>query len=186
MNPARSSTRSDILETASRLFVERGYAGTSVRDIAGELGIANPSLYHHFASKGEILSELLIEPLERVQRAVSEAENLAGEERTRRIVRGLLEALEVHNGVVVLALQETGTVPVAQRDLAVAQRSTIAELLGEGIAADNRRLRITMAIGAVEGVVADLMADSPDGETFVRGLTSVRDDVVELVLRLLR
>lgn len=81
-------TRERILEVAARLFVERGYAGTSVRDIAKELGIANPSLYYHFKSKEEMLAELLAEPLGRVERAVEEAEGLSGDARTRRIIGG--------------------------------------------------------------------------------------------------
>lgn len=181
-----TSTRDAILETAARLFVERGYAGTSVRDIAAELGIANPSLYHHFPSKGDILAELLAEPMGRVQAAVVEAEGLTGDDRTRRIIGGLLEALEVHSGVAVMALHDAGAVPAAQRDLAIAQRSTIDELLGDGVADDHRQLRITMAIGAVEGVVTDLLATSPDQDAFAERLRSVREDVVEAVLGILR
>jgi AcrR family transcriptional regulator len=181
-----TSTRDAILETAGRLFVERGYAGTSVRDIAAELGIANPSLYHHFPSKGDILAELLAEPLERVATAVVEAEALTGDDRIRRILGGLLEALEVHSGVAVMALHDSSAVPGAQRDLAATHRSTVDELLGDGVADDHRHLRITMAIGAVEGVVTDLLATSPNQEDFVERLRSVREDVVETVLGILR
>lgn len=48
--------RSDeILEIASRLFYERGYQAVSTRALAQEAGIQGGSLYHHFASKEEIL-----------------------------------------------------------------------------------------------------------------------------------
>lgn len=77
----------------------RGFDATSVRDVAGEIGISNPSLYHHFSSKGAILDQLLAEPLARLQRALQEAAALSGEARARRIITGLLEALEVHHGV---------------------------------------------------------------------------------------
>lgn len=179
-------TRQRILNTAARLFVERGYAGTSVRDIAAELGIANPSLYYHFKSKSEVLVELLKEPLEYVQAAVSEAEQLSGDARARRIIGGLLEALEVHSGVAVTALRDAGSLPNAQRQLAHAMRPHIAELLAASTAEDNRDLRVTMAISAVEGVVVELMLTSPDAATFVEALRERRETVIDLTLELLR
>jgi AcrR family transcriptional regulator len=46
------------LEAATRLFADRGFYGTSVRDIGAAAGIRGPSLYEHFASKDEILAVL--------------------------------------------------------------------------------------------------------------------------------
>jgi AcrR family transcriptional regulator len=53
------STRELILLEASRLFAVRGYRGTSTHDIAAAVGVRQPSLYKHFASKQEIAEELL-------------------------------------------------------------------------------------------------------------------------------
>jgi AcrR family transcriptional regulator len=44
-----------VLETATRLFTERGYDAASVRDIAAALAMRPSSLYHHFAGKQHIL-----------------------------------------------------------------------------------------------------------------------------------
>jgi AcrR family transcriptional regulator len=52
-------TRELILLEASRLFATRGFLGTSTRDIAAAVGIRQPSVYSHFASKHEIADELL-------------------------------------------------------------------------------------------------------------------------------
>lgn len=54
-------TRARILAIAQELFVQRGFAGTSIADIAGGLGTTKAALYYHFASKGDILSALLDE-----------------------------------------------------------------------------------------------------------------------------
>lgn len=54
-----AATRDRILEVAAALFARRGYHGTSTREIAGEVGIRQPSLFHHFATKQDILAELL-------------------------------------------------------------------------------------------------------------------------------
>ena len=51
----RTDTRARILETAAGLFAERGYAGTSMRDLAEKLGVTPAALYYHFPSKGDIL-----------------------------------------------------------------------------------------------------------------------------------
>lgn len=177
--------RERILDTAARLFVERGYAATSVRDIAAELGIANPSLYYHFSSKADLLAHMLAEPLARVQDAVEQAEQLTGQQRTRRLIRGLLEALEVHSGVAVTAARDTGAVPEPQRDLAQAARPHIVELLTDGTTGENRELKVTMAIAAVEGAVLTRLHDSSTPDDFVTRLRADADTITDLALRLL-
>jgi AcrR family transcriptional regulator len=52
-------TRERILVEASRLFATRGFRGTSTRDITNAVGIQQPSMYSHFASKQAIAEELL-------------------------------------------------------------------------------------------------------------------------------
>jgi AcrR family transcriptional regulator len=54
-------THQAILETAYTLFLEQGYAATSMRQIAGGTGLALGSIYNHFASKEAIFSELIID-----------------------------------------------------------------------------------------------------------------------------
>ena len=52
-------TRGDILSAAARLFRHEGYYATTMRDIAEESGIEAGSIYYHFRSKDQILSEVL-------------------------------------------------------------------------------------------------------------------------------
>ncbi len=54
-----SERREQIIAIATRLIASRGYAATTVRDIADEAGILSGSLYHHFASKEAVLEEIL-------------------------------------------------------------------------------------------------------------------------------
>ncbi len=56
--PAPSSTRERILDVALDLFVRKGYAETSLREIAAELGVSKAALYYHFESKQAILLAL--------------------------------------------------------------------------------------------------------------------------------
>jgi len=180
------NTRERILEVASRLFAERGYKGTSVRDIAAELGIANPSLYYHFKSKSDLLVELLKEPLRRVEIAVAEAEELSGDARTRRVIAGMLEALEVHSGIALTASRDYKEIPDMHRKIALQMQPYITELLVDATVEDNRKLRILMAIGAVEGVVKDLIVSSIDSETFVTEFRAQREHIIDLILKILR
>lgn len=66
-----TSAREEILDAAAELFTTSGYAGTSTRRIADAVGIRQASLYHHFATKDDILIALLqttVEPqLERAR-----------------------------------------------------------------------------------------------------------------------
>ena len=52
-------TRERILVVANELFIEQGYEGTSLREIADRLDITKAALYYHFRSKDEILQTLL-------------------------------------------------------------------------------------------------------------------------------
>lgn len=55
----RNLVETEILECAARLFSERSYAGTSLQDIADDLGTSRSSLYHYFSNKEEILMRLV-------------------------------------------------------------------------------------------------------------------------------
>jgi len=54
-------TRQQILDASLRLFSERGFARTTVRDIARQAGITDAAIYYHFESKREVLQALVEE-----------------------------------------------------------------------------------------------------------------------------
>lgn len=53
------STKDKIFNVAAKLFAESSYKDVSLRDIANEVGIKAPSIYNYYASKEEILDDLL-------------------------------------------------------------------------------------------------------------------------------
>ena len=60
MAKAGRTKKALIENSAAKLFREKGYRGTSMRDIAKSVGLEAASLYNHIDSKQQILSELLM------------------------------------------------------------------------------------------------------------------------------
>lgn len=60
-NPRRALVEQEIYEQATRLFAERGFAGTSFQDIADAVGLTRPALYHYVKNKDELLARLVAE-----------------------------------------------------------------------------------------------------------------------------
>ncbi|MFT7824265.1 MAG: TetR/AcrR family transcriptional regulator [Sulfurimonas sp.] len=56
-----SKTKGKILKTSLKLFSSKGYKATTVRDIAGAMGVKQSALYNHFKNKDEILETLVSE-----------------------------------------------------------------------------------------------------------------------------
>ncbi|GAB3904499.1 hypothetical protein GCM10029964_098340 [Kibdelosporangium lantanae] len=73
-------TRQRILDISGRLFAEQGYAGTTIADIARELGTTTAALYYHFKSKVDILDSLLATPLAAYTKLAEQARSLPREE----------------------------------------------------------------------------------------------------------
>lgn len=84
--PARSGTRDQILAIARRLFVNQGFGGTSIADLARELGTTTAALYYHFPSKAEILIALLAGPLEAFSNVAERAAGLPPRELLAELV----------------------------------------------------------------------------------------------------
>lgn len=60
-NGLRSAIKEPIVAAAAELFRERGFASTSMQDIADAVGLSRPALYYHFSNKDEILESLVEE-----------------------------------------------------------------------------------------------------------------------------
>ncbi len=63
-------TRGHILKAAAKLFRDQGYVATTLRQIADSAGIQAGSVYYHFRSKDEIVTEILDTGIDEVRRSV--------------------------------------------------------------------------------------------------------------------
>jgi AcrR family transcriptional regulator len=90
------STRDRVIQAAHQLFIERGYHGTSMRQIAERAKIALGGIYNHFAGKGDILTAVMVErnPYRDIAPALATAEGETAEALVRNAAAGMLAALK--------------------------------------------------------------------------------------------
>ena len=100
-------TAERILDAAESLFAEHGYSGTTLRDVASEVGLQNPSLYNHFANKRALYAAVLERGLAPVLEALSEAVVDERGPDVERIVATVMEVLSARPSLARLVLHET-------------------------------------------------------------------------------
>ncbi|MET9485452.1 helix-turn-helix domain-containing protein [Nocardia sp. NPDC006630] len=66
--------RAEILSAARELFLRKGYAATSIADIAAAVGASKAAVFYHFKSKESIAAELLESPFTAVSQLIERAE----------------------------------------------------------------------------------------------------------------
>ena len=65
-------TQQRLLDTAAEMFAQRGYAGVSMRDIAGAVGITQAAIYHHFENKDALYIGALTYLFEKLTLGISD------------------------------------------------------------------------------------------------------------------
>jgi len=87
-----TASRATVIDAACALFAERGYRGTSMKDIAEVLGVSAPGLYNHVASKQEILYAIMDRAMDRATAALDDAVAGTGDvaEQLRRATESLV------------------------------------------------------------------------------------------------
>src|SRR5882672_2394762 len=92
-NSRRQLVSNELLEHAARLFTERGFAGTSLQDIADSMGVSRPTIYTYVRNKEELLAALVQDVLGPTVRILEEARDradLAPDERFADAVRRMV------------------------------------------------------------------------------------------------
>ena len=82
-----------ILQHAARLFAERGFAGTSMNELAGAAGVSKASLYHYYEDKYRLLVAIAEGHIDRLTALVDEiaALGLAPDARLRRLIERFVD-----------------------------------------------------------------------------------------------
>jgi len=108
-----------VLRAAIEVFNRQGYDGTSIADVARELGVTKSAVYHHVPSKEHILAHAVDEALDALGSALDEVDALDADAgaRLRHAVRRSVEVLLEHLPAVTLLLRVRGNIGVEQRAL---------------------------------------------------------------------
>ncbi|MCD4536564.1 TetR/AcrR family transcriptional regulator [Nocardioides sp. cx-169] len=177
-----------VLRRAIEVFNRQGYDGTSMGDLAAELGLSKSAIYHHVPSKSHLLEQALHEALDElttlVETAVDESTGTAYE-RLREVVRESVRVLVAHQDAVTLLLRVRGNSPAEQA--ALAQRRWIDARLAELVAAavDEGALRADVAPDLVSrllfGMVNSLVEwyrpeGDVDADVLARAITTIAFD----------
>jgi AcrR family transcriptional regulator len=133
--------RERILEEAVKLFYERGFTGTTLDDIAAELGVTKPFIYTHFRSKTDLLAALCKPTIEMSLEAVSGAANSPGSP-TARLHCAIADFTQVvlsrQANIAIYFREEKNLAPDALAEINALRKKfdrVLSNLLTEGVAA---------------------------------------------------
>lgn len=136
----------EILAAARRLFIEQGYRGLSMRQIAETVGVTKPALYYHFHDKEQLFLAVLHDYLSEMDLLLDRAVQGPGpaSERLSRLVRAIFEQPPEQRALIRLASQEMSHLSeAAQADLARAYHQKflgkIQSLIESGVSAGEFR-----------------------------------------------
>ena len=137
-----ANRRSELLQAAARLFVQKGFAATTTRDIAEAVGMRSGSPFYHFRSKQDLLTAAILDGLESGhQRQCAAIQGIAdAEQRLRCLVRTHLATLLAGECSSPLLINESRALDAAARASIAAAfdryqlpwQATLDELAAEG------------------------------------------------------
>jgi len=122
-----------VLRRAVEVFNRQGYDGTSMGDLARELGVGKSALYHHVPGKEALLSQALDEALDGLAAVLDRPAGATAYDRLRTAVRDSVRVLVEHLPAVTLLLRVRGNSPVELA--ALRRRREIDDRLAELVSA---------------------------------------------------
>lgn len=153
-----TDTRERVLRAARRRFTEQGFAATSLRDIADELGITKAALYYHFPRKADLVREVLAPMADDIDAWFDQAE--ASDATTRELLTDYFDVVRHHHDLIIMVTREPATLEIADIGARVAHWVVRAQRVFSGPNADlEARVRTTLAIGGLARVTSFLEVD---------------------------
>ena len=115
----RAYDADSLLDVAVTVFIERGYDGTSMENLARAAGISKSSIYHHVAGKEALLHAALDRALDALFAVCEEAGSTTGPaiDRLRHVIRRSIEILDQELPYVTLLLRVRGNTATEQTAL---------------------------------------------------------------------
>jgi AcrR family transcriptional regulator len=152
--PFRAQIDAGILDRAAALFARRGFAKTSVQDVADAVGLSKAGLLHHFPSKESLYSAVLGQAEGLGARVLDAVHDLPlGPARDRRAVEVMVDVALAHPGLVALLLApvtQGGADAIHGSDLGAAAAAALQAFgLEVGAPVSERAVRVAGALAAV-------------------------------------
>jgi TetR/AcrR family transcriptional regulator len=150
MTRSAATLHTQLLEVSLRLFAAHGFRGTSLQDIATEVGCSKASLLYHFGSKETILAELLAPALEAADELNAQLAGIPDDRVAEVAVEGVVDLVLRFQREITLLL---GDVPESTMIPALSPTGDRIERLMGALAGRSERpqdrLRAWMVLGAV-------------------------------------
>lgn len=110
--------RSEILEAAASVFWERGFSAGTTADVAGRVGLSQPTIYHYVGSKAVLLEEIVTEVHGRFLRSLEDARKQSGDPRQQLAVtvQTLTHAIAEEREMFAVFWQELRQLPAEQQE----------------------------------------------------------------------
>lgn len=135
----RTDTRQRILNVAAHLFATHGFAGTSIRDIADQLGVTKAALYYHFTSKEVLLEHVVALAFSSVKAILSEERDLTTRAERTRFIRDAIGAVSDCDPDVVAVMKDPNLAPLVHNEKATSGLTLqLAERLAMGTSGTSR------------------------------------------------
>ena len=147
-----SARREELTRIAARLFAERGYQGTSLADLAAELGVQKPSLYHHIDSKEDLLWEIAQEGATAFHAALDGVPAAPAPERIRLALRAHLAVVAGQLDIATVFVREWRYLEGERRERFLAERrryeERVRDLFREGVERGDLRTDLDETVAA--------------------------------------
>lgn len=151
----RERTRDGIARVALELFVAKGYAGASVRDIAEAMGLTKAGVSYHFPAKDDLLHYLVEPVLEAVERVLEPSGVKPSS--AREVLAAYLGVVLEHRQVVGLVVNDPAVVHHPSLGPRIAeQHQRLRDLLVGPGAGTAQQVRASAALGALRRPVLAL------------------------------
>jgi len=149
-----SARREELTRIAARLFAEQGYQGTSLADLAEQLGVQKPSLYHHIASKEDLLWEVAWDGAEAFHAALDAVPpQLPATDRIRLALRAHLGVVAGQLDIATVFVREWRHLEGERRERFVAERrryeERVRELFRDGVERSELRTDLDVSTAAL-------------------------------------
>lgn len=135
----RAQKREAVLRTAAQLFNEKGYAASTLDEVAERLGVSKPTVYYYVDSKDAILFECVRTGLGLLEEAVAEVERTGGRaiDKLEAAMRQYIAIVTMDFGMCVIRVGEEPLAPAQRRELRRIKAGldrVFRELIRQGIA----------------------------------------------------